>query len=171
MTPTAKHSPPPRFTPAVIARSIQSPDSRVSRPTRMRGLPPSSGLSSARVLARATPTRVTVFGSSGKAPAVPLMPSVPNSLFMACPSPINPHMNGLVTDRMHCDLRGEIRRLDHDPRLHQIRSLTRAHALEIEKRPDSCPVERIKNLARSLQLDGDGLRLTLDLMLCTGWKR
>src|SRR4029079_342552 len=61
--------------PAASSASIQSPDSRVSRPTRKRGDAVSFG--SART--SAAPSRRTVDGSSGYWPATPRTPSVPNS--------------------------------------------------------------------------------------------
>jgi hypothetical protein len=85
MIPAAMHSAPPRLAPEAIDRSIQSPDSRVSRPMRMRGALSDRASVAASVLASADPTRVTVGGSRGKTPAVPRMPSVPKSLFTGLP--------------------------------------------------------------------------------------
>ena len=62
--------------------SIQSPDSRVSRPTSTRGDCRLRG--SART--SAAPSRRTVGGSSGYLPAVPRTPSVPNSRGGRCVS-------------------------------------------------------------------------------------
>ncbi len=65
-------------TPRASACSIQSPDSRVSRPTSTR---PAPRCGSTRT--SAAPRRVTVTGSRGGVPATPRTPSVPNSLLMS----------------------------------------------------------------------------------------
>src|SRR5437762_8449000 len=59
--------------PCASSASIQTPDSRVSRPTSSRGASAPDG--SART--KAAPSRRTVGGSSGWRPAIPRTPSVP----------------------------------------------------------------------------------------------
>src|SRR5215470_11561624 len=61
--------------PCASSASIQAPDSRVSRPTRILGDDEPCG--SARTTA--APSRRTVDGSSGNSPAFPRTPSVPNN--------------------------------------------------------------------------------------------
>src|SRR5688572_12679838 len=75
MIPALIRVPPWLLTPNASSRSIQPPDSRVSRPARNRT--GSSPCRSAR--ARAPPIRRTVAGSSGYSPALPRTPSVPNN--------------------------------------------------------------------------------------------
>ncbi len=77
MTPTERTSPPIALTPRARARSIQNPDSRVSRPTSTL-----TGVSRRSVRTSAAPSRITVVSSSGGCPATPRTPSVPKSFFM-----------------------------------------------------------------------------------------
>ncbi len=73
-------SAPSPHNPRARARSIQSPDSRVSRPTSTRIVCPADS----RPRTSAAPTRATVSSLSGASPALPRMPSVPNN-FIASP--------------------------------------------------------------------------------------
>src|ERR1700752_691952 len=77
MTPAERHSTPALFAPSISARSIDSPDSRVSRPRMICGL----GSRSARCSASEKPIAVTVGESSGNLPASPRIPSVPKRVF------------------------------------------------------------------------------------------
>ena len=72
-------SAPAASTPSMKARSIQAPDSRVSRPVTTRGVRPSFAFN---CRASDCPATRTVARSSGNRPASPRIPSVPKSLFI-----------------------------------------------------------------------------------------
>src|SRR5262245_50007014 len=76
-TPALVRCAPSDATPRASASSIQTPDSRVSRPASSFSSP---DLGNART--SAAPSRVMVAASSGYFPASPRTPSVPNSLLM-----------------------------------------------------------------------------------------
>jgi hypothetical protein len=73
MTPAETSEPPAALMPRPSSRSIHGPDSRVSRPRMNRAREPAG-----RARTSAAPRRAIVGGSSGRCPAAPRIPSVPN---------------------------------------------------------------------------------------------
>src|SRR5918996_3402359 len=94
ITPALVSVPPSLVMPAASSRSIQAPDSRVSRPARKRTLPEPDR--SARV--SAAPSRRIVGMSRGYWPALPRTPSVPNSRAMVLLFDADAHVRRLDLD-------------------------------------------------------------------------
>src|ERR1043165_1803567 len=77
ITPADRTEAPHAVAPAIKARSIVGPDSRVSRPITMSGWRPP--VRSVRCRASDAPIVRTVFESNGNSPALARIPSVPNN--------------------------------------------------------------------------------------------
>src|SRR6185295_12866201 len=88
MTPALVTAAPSPVAPCASSASIHEPDSRVSRPTRIRG----DCVPCGRARTTAAPSRRTVAWSRGWWPARPRTPSVPNSRSVFDTG--NPHLHG-----------------------------------------------------------------------------